>query len=139
MMGNKELQALKDWLDSEEGKESIKKFHEKIALADSVKDKVITRIHNYLSTLTDDELETLCIKFSDWEDMQVDKLYDRGIDGNSLLFTRLTQMAEKFGEELPEQNEMFYGHGSKYRGYDFKTYYGQGSFTSLTKDDNRYV
>jgi len=56
MMGNKELQALKDWLDSEEGKESIKKFHEKIALADSVKDNVITRIHNYLSTLTDDEL-----------------------------------------------------------------------------------
>ena len=127
------------WLDSPEGEASIKKFGEEMERKDLFNERVETKLHNYLSTLTDDDLAMLTDKFVIWEDKQQSLLWDRGIDGCSLLFSRLSEMAERFGVELPEQNEMFYGHGYDYRGYQFKTYHGQGSFTSLSKGDERYI
>jgi hypothetical protein len=127
------------WLDSPEGEASIKKFHEELEQAELFKERIDTKLHNYLSTLTDDELSILVDKFVIWEDKQQSLLLDRGIDDCSLLFSRLGGMAKRFGVELPEQNEMFYGYGYDYRGYQFKTYHGQGSFTSLSKGDERYI
>jgi hypothetical protein len=127
------------WLDSPEGEASIKKFGEEMERKDLFNERVETKLHNYLSTLTDTELDVLVNKLSTWEDKQQSLLYRRGIDSCSLLFSKLTGMAGRFGVELPEQNEMFYGYGYEYRGYQFKTYHGQGSFTSLTKGEERYV
>ena len=91
------------------------------------------------TTLTDAELEILVEKLATWEYKQENLLYSRGIDDNSLLFAKLSGMAERFGTKLPDQDEMFYGYGYEYRGYHFKTYFGQGSFTSLSKGEERYV
>ena len=128
-----------DWFNSPEGGASLKKFGEDMEQKDLFNERVETKLHNYLSTLTDDELDILVNKLSIWEDKQEGLLYRRGIDGNSLLFAKLCGMAERFGTKLPDQNEMFYGYGYQYRGYDFKTYFGQGSFTSLTKGEERYI
>lgn len=132
-------QEMDAWFNSPEGEASLKKFGEDMEQKDLFNERVETKLHNYLSTLTDDELETLVNKFSIWEDKQENLLYNRGIDDNSLLFAKLSGMAERFGTKLPDQDEMFYGYGYEYRGYNFKTYFGQGSFTSLSKDGERYV
>jgi hypothetical protein len=130
---------LDDWFNSPEGEASLKKFGEDMEQKDLFSERVETKLHNYLSTLTDDELDVLVNKLSIWEDKQERLLYRRGIDDNSLLFAKLCGMAERFGTKLPDQNEMFYGYGYEYRGYVFKTYFGQGSFTSLTKGEERYI
>jgi hypothetical protein len=132
-------QEMDAWFNSPEGEASIKKFGEELEQTELFRERIDTKLHNYLSTLTDDELSILVDKFVIWEDKQQSLLWDRGIDGCSLLFSRLGGMAERFGVELPEQDEMFYGYGYDYRGYQFKTYHGQGSFTSLSRGDERYI
>lgn len=132
-------QEMDAWFNSPEGEASIKKFGEDMRQKDLFNERVETKLHNYISTLTDAELEILVEKLATWEYKQENLLYSRGIDGNSLLFAKLSGMAERFGTKLPDQDEMFYGYGYEYRGYNFKTYFGQGSFTSLTKGEKRYV
>jgi hypothetical protein len=132
-------QEMDAWFNSPEGEASLKKFGEDMEQKDLFNERVETKLHNYLSTLTDAELEILVEKLATWEYKQENLLYNRGIDGNSLLFAKLSGMAERFGTKLPYQDEMFYGYGYEYRGYEFKTYFGQGSFTSLSKGEERYV
>jgi hypothetical protein len=132
-------QEIDAWFNSPEGQASLEKFGEDMKQKDLFNERVETKLHNYLSTLTDGELEILVEKLATWEYKQENLLYSRGIDGNSLLFAKLCGMAERFGTKLTDQYEMFYGYGYQYRGYDFKTYFGQGSFTSLTKGEERYI
>lgn len=139
MNWEKMKQDMDAWFNSPEGEASLKKFGEDMREKDLFNERVETKLHNYLSTLTDAELEILVEKLATWEYKQENLLYSRGIDGNSLLFAKLSGMAERFGTKLPDQDEMFYGYGYEYRGYHFKTYFGQGSFTSLSKGEERYV
>lgn len=139
MNWEKMKQEMDAWFNSPEGEASLKKFGEDMREKDLFNERVETKLHNYLSTLTDAELEILVEKLATWEYKQENLLYSRGIDGNSLLFAKLSGMAERFGTKLPDQDEMFYGYGYEYRGYHFKTYFGQGSFTSLSKGEERYV
>ena len=132
-------QEMDAWFESPEGKASIDTFNKELEQTDLFNERIETKLHNYLSTLTDAELDILVNKFSVWEDKQEGLLYRRGIDDNSLLFAKLSGMAERFGTKLPDQDEMFYGYGYEYRGFEFKTYFGQGSFTSLSKNNIRFV
>ena len=132
-------QQINAWFESPEGKASIDTFNKELEQTDLFNERIETKLHNYLSTLTDVELDILSNKFSVWENKQQGLLYRRGIDDNSLLFAKLSGMAERFGTKLPDQDEMFYGYGYEYRGFEFKTYFGQGSFTSLSKNNIRFV
>lgn len=132
-------QQIDAWFDSPEGKASIDKFSKDLEQTEQFNERVETKLHNYLSTLTDAELDILVNKFLVWENKQQSLLYRRSIDGCSLLFAKLSGTAKRFGTKLPEQEEMFYGYGYEYRGFEFKTYFGQGSFTSLSKNNIRFV
>ena len=139
MNWEKMKQEMDAWFNSPEGQASLEKFGDDMKQKDLFNERVETKLHNYLSTLTDGELEKLVEKLATWEYKQENLLYSRGIDGNSLLFAKLCGMAERFGTKLPDQYEMFYGYGYEYRGYNFKTYFGQGSFTCLSKGEVRYI
>jgi hypothetical protein len=133
---SKQLKALRDFYDSPEGQESIKKFHR---LRDHY-DNRIKAIHEYLETKTDAELKVMAESFFAREKKYQDYMYDvRHCETNSRIFGSLIGVADQYGTELKIKDEDFLSGAVKYRGYSFKTYCGQGCFTRVSKGKKGYI
>jgi len=133
---SKQIKALRDFYDSPEGQESIKKFH---ALEDHRNNR-IKAIHEYLETKTDAELKVMAESFFAREKKYQDYMYDvRHCETCSRILGALITVANEYGTELKIKDEDFLSGAMKYRGYSFKTYCGQGCFTRVSKGKKGYI
>lgn len=127
-----QLEKLKAFLDSEEGKESVKRFKEKIELEKLNREKWVNHFIKRISKLNDSELEILLTRFFSWEHNIEERYYNNGIQTSSNLIDVLFDVFKTLGEEF-DSYEDFYGGGYIYRGYVFKLFIGQGSFFRVLK------
>ena len=133
---SKQIKAMKDFYDSPEGQKSIEKFHR---LQDHRNNR-IKAIHTYLSTKTDAELKVMAESFFAKEQKYQDYMYDvRHCETCSRILGALIAVADEFGTELKIKDEMFLSGAMKYRGYSFKTYCGQGCYTTVSKGKKGYI
>lgn len=137
------LEDMKKFFESEEGKESLRRFDEKLKFEADVTNKWIQSFDNRLKKLSDDELKTLFDKFFKWEMKYEDMWYDRGIETSSNIFNYLINFIsenDEMNEDLydkyvEDKDVMFLSDVLLYRGYYFEIYQGQGCFWKVIKDD----
>ena len=60
---NKQLQALKDWMDSPEFDEHLIKFGEKMKIEEARRERYIQWIHDHYKDRLDEIIEKLCNKY----------------------------------------------------------------------------
>jgi len=125
-------EKLRAFHDSEEGKESIKKFHKGLEIRSNREDQM----WNFLESLSTEEYESLLEKFIKWEEKFEDREYDKGKIKSSNVFNTIFG-AIKQNAESYEEDSMFFGGGSTYRGYQWLVYVGQGSFYTIEKNGER--
>jgi hypothetical protein len=127
---------LKRYYETEEGKASIKEFQRKAKLREEYKERWEEKFTQKLLSLSDDELESLMRRFCEWEEKYHDMWYKRGVDTSSRIMGALINSTKALGENIDSDEDFFSG-GHTYRGYTFKTFCGQGCFTSITKGEER--
>ena len=129
------LEKLKEFLDSPEGAESIKRFHQEIEDTENRKKRNAMRIIHKIKDLSDDELHEAFLRLFKWEEKYEDMFYKRGILTQSNVLTAVQNAWEMVGDTNLEFDEDFFSGGSAFRGYTFKTYCGQGCFTRIVYKD----
>lgn len=134
MKKENELERLKLFLDSDEGKEFSRKFAESLDKEHTLAERWENKFINCLANKSDEEIDILFIKFQIHEQKRQNILYGNNIDGQTSLYDTLFRVFEKLGLEA---NEDAYGMFSSavydWRGYRMELYCGQGCFYSLSK------
>lgn len=129
---NKMLEDLKAYLASPEGQQSISNFGKKIKIEDDRK----KHMWSFLESLSDVQFDELLPRFIEWEERFENREYDKGkLKASNIwntLFGSITDNCESCDDD-----SMFYGGGSTYRGYDWKVFIGQGSFYTIEKNGER--
>jgi len=125
-------EKLRAFYDSEEGKESIKKFQKGL----QIKSDREAQMWLYLESLTTEEYESLLVRFIEWEDKFEEREYQKGKLKSSniynTVFAAIMDNAESY-----EEDSMFFGGGAPYRGTQWLVYVGQGSFYTIEKNGER--
>jgi hypothetical protein len=129
------LEKLREFLDSPEGAESIKRFHQEIEDAENRKKRNAMRIIHHIKDLSDAELHEAFLRFFEWEEKYEEMFYKRGILTQSNVMTAIQSAWEMVGDTDLEFDEDFFSGGAAFRGYIFKTYCGQGCFTRIVYKD----
>lgn len=129
------LDKLRASLDSPEGEESIKRFHQDIELKEKRKERNAMRIIHKIRDLSDEELYEVFLHFFKWEHKYEEIYYNRGISTQSNIMTAIQSAFEMIGDTALEFDEDYFAGGASFRGYIFKTYCGQGCFTRIVYKD----
>jgi hypothetical protein len=129
-----ELQKLRDWLNSEEGKKSITDYAEKINKKEEIIIKQLERF-NRLGNF-EQFTEKVIAKYN--SDKYRDSWYGRGIEPPEDLFWFLFNYAEKYGRECNEEEWEQYGNVFSSalffcNGYYFNKMDGQGTVIKVIK------
>jgi hypothetical protein len=133
-MKNNILEKLEAFLETEEGKESIRKFGEKLKKERIFEERWVNRLINTLQNKTDEELSILFWAFDKHQEKRRDILYSQYVDGQTSLYNPLLKVFERLGiEALEDAYGMFSSAIFDWRGYRMESYCGQGCFYSLTK------
>lgn len=131
---NKMKKKIDDFFDSDEGKESIKRFQEKMVKEEAFHEYWVNRLKVNLTNKTDEELLELFEKFNKHSEKRRDILWNQRIDGDTSLYPHIKRMFVEIGVEAPEDA---YGDFSSsiydWRGFRCEMYCGQGCFYRLTK------
>lgn len=128
------LKDLTDFLDTEEGKKSIKEFGVKLKREGDFKKRWVDKFTKTLKSKTDEELNILFEKFNIHAIKRAEILYKQHIDGQTSLCNPLLEAFEELGVEAPDDAYgMFSSCIFDWRGYRMEMYCGQGCFYSLTK------
>jgi hypothetical protein len=129
-----ELQKLRDWLNSEEGKKSITEYAEKI----NKKQEIITKQLERFNRLGNFEqfIEKVIAKYNSVK--YRNNWYSRGIEPPEDLFWFLFNYAEKYGRECNEEEWEQYGNVFSSalffcNGYYFNKMDGQGTVIKVIK------
>ena len=125
-------QKLRDYYETPEGKKSLEKFARKM----TVEQDRITKMWQFMESLSDVEYESLFQKFIKWEDAYEEREYEKGFLTSSNIFN-YAYSAIVSNAEYCDDDSMFYGGGATYRGYDWKIFVGQGSFHTIEKNGER--
>lgn len=125
-------EKLRNFLDTPEGKESIRKLGEKIRIEDERKQKV----WEYLETLSDEEYQLKLQKLIKWEERFEEREYQKGKLKSSNIFNTIFSAITKNANEY-NSDEMFFGGGATYRGQQWIVYVGQGSFYTIEENGER--
>lgn len=125
-------QKLRDFLDTPEGKESMRKFGEKMRIEDERKQKT----WEYLETLSDEEYQSKIKKLIEWEYRFEEREYQKGKLKASNLFNIVFDAIARNATEY-ENDDMFFGGGATYRGQQWIVYVGQGSFYTIEENGER--
>lgn len=130
------LQILRDWFDSEEGKRSMTDFADKINREEEIKTKQLERFNRVGNF--EEFIEKVIAKYN--SDKYRDSWYCRGIEPPEHLFWFLFYYAEKYGRECNEEEWNQYGNMFSSALYYCNEYYfnrmdGQGSFIKVIKRD----
>jgi hypothetical protein len=129
-----DLQKIRDWFDSEEGKKSIADYAEKINKVEKVKNKQLERFNRIGNFEV--FIEKVIAKYR--SDTYRKRWYKRGIEPPEDLFWFLFNYAEKCGrecnaEEWKQFGNMFSSALFFYNGYYFNKMDGQGSVIQIIK------
>jgi hypothetical protein len=131
-----DLQKMRDWFDSEEGKKSIADFADKINREEEIKTKQLERFNRIgnFEQFTEKVIE----KYN--SNKYRDSWYGRGIEPPEDLFWFLFHYAEKYGRECNEEEWKQYGNMFSSalffcNGYYFNRMDGQGSVIHVTKHE----
>lgn len=133
-MSNKILEKLKTFLETDEGKESMQRFSEKLNKRHAFGERWAERVLNFLENNSDEDLSILFENFETHSEKRREILWNQRIDGQSSLYNPLLKVFEELGEEAPkEAYGMFSSSIFDWRGYRIELYCGQGCFYSLSK------
>lgn len=130
-----DLQKLKDFHNSEEGKGFMKKYAEKIKLEHNHKERWTDKAVKLLESKTDFELGNLYTAYLKHAEKRSSILYERHIDGESSLNSVILEAFEKIGKVSKKKKDygMFTAVVYLYRGFKAELLVGQGSFISISK------
>lgn len=131
------IQRLKDFMESEEGKESMRRFAEKLVLEEQIKTSQRERIKGFYKTQEEfDQLMEGVLARHD-EDYR-DSCYAKGyMPYPSILLQTLFDIAEIDGEECDGVDAFtteWPANVYEYMGWQFAVTHGQGSVTSIYKN-----
>lgn len=124
------VQDISDFMESEKGKEAMKRFAEKTDNMNKYKNRWIERIKKYLDSVIVPDIEKLLTHDSKISD----RLYYRSIDGQSSLIWMVFHTIAIIGDsvELSEYGD-FVVEKYLYKGWYFDVISGQGRFVRIYK------
>ena len=133
---NEQLQAIDNFLDSEEGKLYMETYHIKIHLGKQHNDRWVERVYNRIKDNIDESIEHLDKWYS--SDKYRDREYKINYEPRETLFWVLFDIAEKYGRECTEQEveqyaNMFTGAMYIIGSYVIQVMHGQGSVIRIDK------
>jgi hypothetical protein len=121
-----------EWFESPEGKASIERQHRRIIREDERKKKA----WEFLESLSDDEYRKFIYRLVEWEELFEEREYQKGKLKSSNIFSTIFSAISHNAEYCDDDN-MFFGGGSSYRGFEWKVYVGQGSFYTIEENGER--
>ncbi len=136
---NKQLQALRDWMDSPEFDEHLIKFGEKMKIEEARRERYIQWIHDNCKDRLDEIIEKLCTKYD--SDEYVNREYGLGYQPRETLMWTMLTYAKKYGTEFAQEEYakyagMFTGEMFYLEDWVFEVFYGQGTAISVYKKEN---
>jgi hypothetical protein len=135
-MGNQMLENLKAFLETDEGKESIERWGEKLRRADEHKDRWAEKFKQRCESDIDGSIEKLLAKYDSKE--YRDKEYGKGREPMENLLWVALEYAEKYCEECTDEKylNMFTGSAYYIGSYVIQVMNGQGSVIRIDKIEN---
>lgn len=132
-----DLDNLKAWFDSDEGKKSISDYADKLRREDEIMDKQFERFKRLINF--GEFTEKVILKYSSKK--YRDRWYNRGIEPPESLYWFLFEYAERYGRKCSRKEWNTYGNvfsSSLYfcNGYYFNRMDGQGSVIKIIKKIN---
>jgi hypothetical protein len=136
---NKQLQALKDWMDSPEFDEHLIKFGEKMKIEEDRRQRYIQYIHDNYKDQLDEIIEKLCDKYN--SDEYINREQKIGYQPRETLMWTMLTYAKKYGTEFAQEEYakyagMFTGEMFYLENWVFEVLYGQGTAISVYKKEN---
>ena len=129
-----DIKKLQDFLDSEEGQESMDRMVNKWAKEDNFKKRWKKKFKKFLENRTDDELNTLFDKFHVHAEKRRDILWNQKYDGETSLYPHLHNAISKLGKKAKKScYNIFTTSMYIWRGFQSESYCGQGYFHSISK------
>lgn len=125
-------QKMHEWFESEEGKKSVENFGKKLKIEDDRK----KHMWSFLESLSDEQFDELLPRFIKWEEKFEGREYDKGKLKASNIWNNVFGVITDYAPQY-ENDDMFFGGGATYRGYQWIVYIGQGSFYTIEKDGER--
>jgi hypothetical protein len=120
------------WFESPEGKASMERERQRIKRDDERKKQA----WEFLESLSDEDYRELLHKFINWETRFEEREYEKGKLKSSNIFNTIFYAISHNAESCDDDN-MFFGGGSTYRGHDWKVFVGQGSFYTIEENGGR--
>ncbi len=121
-----------EWFDSPEGKASMERERRRI-IRDAERKQ---QAWEYLESLTDEDYRKKLLQLIEWEDRFEEREYQKGKHKSSNIFNTIFSAISHNAESCDDDN-MFFGGGSTYRGFNWKVYVGQGSFYTIEENGER--
>lgn len=129
--------TLDSWLESPEGKESLKNLHRELEF----KNNRLEKAHNIIQERGQSFIDELIIRESNkYTEEYIDKCYDKGCEPHP---TNITEMLfrivdafhdSKYVGTLDDFDDSFGAYTLNYMGYQFNWIYGQGTVQRIFKD-----
>ena len=130
---SKYTKKLRDFLESPEGKKSMSNFAKKLKIESDRRNQA----WEFLESLSEERFEELLEKMIVREEIFEEREYQKGkLKSSNVFNTVFNAILENSKEECDDDN-MFFGGGSIYRGYEWKIFVGQGSFYTIEKGEAR--
>jgi len=131
------LDKLRNWLESEEGKESLSKFGGKIEREEKIRINQLERLHKSGKFI---ELTEKALKKYNSKNY-INRWYNRSIEPPETLFSFLFTYSEKYGRkcnksEWKEYGNVFTSSLFYINGYYFNMMNGQGTVIRVMKTNN---
>jgi hypothetical protein len=135
-MGNQMLENLKAFLETDEGKESIERWGEKLRRADEHKNRWAEKFKQRCESDIDGSIEKLLAKYDSKE--YRDKEYGKGREPMEDLLWVALEYAEKYCDECTDEKylNMFTGSAYYIGSYVIQVMNGQGSVIRIDKMEN---
>ena len=123
-----------EWFNSEKGEE----YFSRIRREQDRETIWIDKISQLEKTLDDNKLETLMMKFVDWEYEFQMKRYRQGVNSCSNILALLFEFAYLHGTSI-ENNEDFPTESVEFRGFVINLTHGQGSIIWIKYEGERIL
>lgn len=139
-MWERRIKLTKEWFASEEGKQSVKDFHEKLESGQKIESEQTKRIHRLYGNNIDSFIEKVvaCYESKAYKD----KWYSKGCEPPTDLYWVLLRYASKYGEKINQKSNRdllgtyvnpFTSEIYKIGNYVIQSMNGQGSVVRVDK------
>lgn len=134
-----DIEKVKEWLNSPEGEESIKRFSEKMKAEEERKQRYIKYIHYNYKNRLDEIIQKLVDKYDSNE--YINREYSLGYQPRETLlwviFTYVKECGTEFtDEEYQKYGCMFTGEMYYLGDWTFEVMHGQGSVLNVCRKEN---